>query len=125
MNIAAQKLTPTVTTGALPASRKIHIPGELHPDIRVPMREIALHPTSGEPPVTVYDASGVPAPVRVIALWFAVGLPIAWLAIGLHLLVAVVFAYLAYLSMGVIGITRAQVFPITGHRIPKRRRRRA
>ena len=58
MNIAAQKLTPTVTTGALPASRKIHIPGELHPDIRVPMREIALHPTSGEPPVTVYDASG-------------------------------------------------------------------
>ena len=37
---------------------------------------------------TVYDASGVPAPVRVIALWFAVGLPIAWLAIGLHLLVA-------------------------------------
>ncbi|UDF28123.1 UNVERIFIED_ORG: phosphomethylpyrimidine synthase ThiC [Roseateles sp. XES5] len=58
MNIAAQKITPTVTTGSLPASRKIHIPGERHPDIRVPMREIALHPTSGEPPVTVYDASG-------------------------------------------------------------------
>jgi phosphomethylpyrimidine synthase len=31
MNIAAQKLTPTVTTGALPASRKIHIPGEHAP----------------------------------------------------------------------------------------------
>jgi len=58
MNIAAQKLTPTVTTGALPASRKVYIPGALHPEIRVPMREIALHPTSGEPPVTVYDASG-------------------------------------------------------------------
>ena len=58
MNIAAQKLTPTVTTGALPASRKIHITGEQHPDIRVPMREISLHPTSGEPPVIVYDASG-------------------------------------------------------------------
>lgn len=58
MNIAAQKLTPTVTTGALPASRKIHIAGEQHPDIRVPMREISLHPTSGEPPVIVYDASG-------------------------------------------------------------------
>ncbi|WP_421594056.1 phosphomethylpyrimidine synthase ThiC [Shinella sp. M27] len=58
MNIAAQKLTPTVTTGALPASRKIHIAGEEHPDIRVPMREISLHPTSGEPPVIVYDASG-------------------------------------------------------------------
>ncbi|WP_440984029.1 phosphomethylpyrimidine synthase ThiC, partial [Shinella sumterensis] len=58
MNIAAQKLTPTVTTGALPASRKIHIAGERHPEIRVPMREISLHPTSGEPPVIVYDASG-------------------------------------------------------------------
>jgi phosphomethylpyrimidine synthase len=58
MNIAAQKLTPTVTTGALPASRKIHIAGDEHPHIRVPMREIALHPTSGEPPVVVYDASG-------------------------------------------------------------------
>jgi phosphomethylpyrimidine synthase len=49
---------PKVTTGALPASRKIHVPGTLHPDIRVPMREIALHPSAGEPPVTVYDASG-------------------------------------------------------------------
>lgn len=37
---------------------------------------------------TVYDASAVPAPVRIIALWFAVGMPIAWLAIGLHLVVA-------------------------------------
>ena len=51
-------LTPTVTTGPLPASRKVHVPGELHPAIRVPMREIALHPTSGEPPVMVYDSSG-------------------------------------------------------------------
>ena len=53
MNIAAQSLTPTVTTGALPASRKIHIRGEQHPHIRVPMREIALHPTSGEPPASM------------------------------------------------------------------------
>jgi len=30
----------------------------LHPHIRVPMREIAVHPTAGEPPVTVYDSSG-------------------------------------------------------------------
>ncbi|WP_136658849.1 phosphomethylpyrimidine synthase ThiC [Nitratireductor sp. XY-223] len=51
-------ITPTVTRGPLPASRKIHKPGSLHPDIRVPMREIALHPTAGEPPVTVYDSSG-------------------------------------------------------------------
>jgi phosphomethylpyrimidine synthase len=69
MNIAAQKLTPTVTTGALPASRKIHIPGEQHPDIRVPMREISLHPTSGEPPVVVYDASGpYTDPTHVVAI---------------------------------------------------------
>ncbi|MEZ5877936.1 MAG: phosphomethylpyrimidine synthase ThiC [Tepidamorphaceae bacterium] len=47
-----------VTTGPLPASKKIHHPGTIHPDIRVPMREIAVHPTAGEPPVTVYDSSG-------------------------------------------------------------------
>ncbi|TJW68323.1 MAG: phosphomethylpyrimidine synthase ThiC [Mesorhizobium sp.] len=51
-------LTPTVSTGPLPASRKIHKQGSLHPRIRVPMREIAVHPTAGEPPVTVYDSSG-------------------------------------------------------------------
>ncbi|WP_395449802.1 phosphomethylpyrimidine synthase ThiC [Aminobacter sp. UC22_36] len=50
--------TPTVTVGELPASKKVHKPGKLHPAIRVPMREISLHPTSGEPPVTVYDSSG-------------------------------------------------------------------
>jgi phosphomethylpyrimidine synthase len=58
MNIAPQFPTPEVTTGPLPASTKIHIAGELHPDIRVPMRQIVLHPTSGEPPVNVYDSSG-------------------------------------------------------------------
>ena len=51
-------ITPTVSTGPLPASRKIHKPGLIHPQIRVPMREIAVHPTAGEPPVTVYDPSG-------------------------------------------------------------------
>ena len=49
---------PLVTTGPLPASTKVHKPGTIHPEIRVPMREIAVHPTAGEPPVTVYDASG-------------------------------------------------------------------
>ncbi|SCB25234.1 phosphomethylpyrimidine synthase ThiC [Rhizobium hainanense] len=58
MNIAAKNLTPTVTTGPLPASRKIYVPGDIHTDIRVPMREISVHPTSGEPPVIVYDSSG-------------------------------------------------------------------
>ncbi|MBX5223917.1 phosphomethylpyrimidine synthase ThiC [Rhizobium sp. NLR8a] len=58
MNIVAPKLTPVVTTGPLPGSTKIAKPGTLYPDLRVPMREISLHPTSGEPPVTVYDSSG-------------------------------------------------------------------
>ncbi len=58
MNIATTKLTPVVTTGPLPASTKVLKAGTIHPDIRVPMRQIALHPTSGEPPVTVYDSSG-------------------------------------------------------------------
>ena len=51
-------LTPTVTVGELPASRKVYKPGTVHPYLRVPMREIGLHPTAGEDPVTVYDSSG-------------------------------------------------------------------
>ena len=51
-------VTPTVTEGPLPASRKVYKAGKLHPFIRVPMREISVHPTSGEQPVTVYDSSG-------------------------------------------------------------------
>jgi phosphomethylpyrimidine synthase len=58
MNIAPDFNRPNVTTGPLPASTKIFLPGDMHPDIRVPLRQIALHPTSGEPPVNVYDASG-------------------------------------------------------------------
>ncbi len=52
------KLTPTITVGALPASAKIHVGGTIHPDIRVPMRRIDLHPSAGEAPVVVYDPSG-------------------------------------------------------------------
>ncbi|MDM7982248.1 MAG: phosphomethylpyrimidine synthase ThiC [Rhizobium sp.] len=58
MNIAPHFDRPDVTTGPLPASTKIFLPGDIHPDIRVPLRQITLHPTSGEPPVNVYDASG-------------------------------------------------------------------
>ena len=50
--------TPKVTTGALPASRKIHVTPDAAPDLRVPLREIALSPESGEPPLPVYDTSG-------------------------------------------------------------------
>ncbi len=58
MNHMSTDARPTVSTGSLPASDKIYKAGEQYPDIRVPMREIHLHPTSGEPPVTVYDCSG-------------------------------------------------------------------
>ena len=50
--------TGTVDTGPIPGSRKVYAAGELHPDLRVPFREIALHPSAKEPPVVVYDPSG-------------------------------------------------------------------
>ena len=49
---------PKITTGELPASRKIYKAGEIHANIRVPMREISTHPTAGEAPLPVYDSSG-------------------------------------------------------------------
>ncbi|HTW73784.1 MAG TPA: phosphomethylpyrimidine synthase ThiC [Steroidobacteraceae bacterium] len=47
-----------VATEPLPASRKIHQSGTLYPEVRVPMRQIELHPTAHEPPLSVYDSSG-------------------------------------------------------------------
>ncbi|MBY9066144.1 phosphomethylpyrimidine synthase ThiC [Hyphomonas sp. WL0036] len=47
---------PKVTTGALPASRKVYT--QPAPGISVPHREIDLHPSANEPPVRVYDTSG-------------------------------------------------------------------
>jgi phosphomethylpyrimidine synthase len=51
--------TPKVTTGPLPASHKVYSAPEAFPDLRVPLREIALSEASGEPPLRVYDSSGV------------------------------------------------------------------
>jgi len=48
---------PSVTTGPLPASRKIYVASDHAPDVRVPVREIALT-DANEPPVRVYDTSG-------------------------------------------------------------------
>jgi hypothetical protein len=49
----------------LPASTRVYVSGEIHPDIRVPMREIALSDTKSfngriekNAPVRVYDCSG-------------------------------------------------------------------
>src|SRR5579871_538579 len=49
---------PKVTTGPLPASRKIYSQPESAPDLRVPLREIALDASAGEPPLPVYDTTG-------------------------------------------------------------------
>ena len=53
------------SSAAMPNSDRIYARGKLHPELRVPLREIRLHPTptaggGGEPnpPVRVYDCSG-------------------------------------------------------------------
>ncbi|PSC05385.1 phosphomethylpyrimidine synthase ThiC [Alsobacter soli] len=72
----------TVTTGPLPASRKIYAAAPGAPQIRVPLREIAVSAGASEPPVRVYDASGpYTDPEAVIDL--SAGLPevrSAWLS---------------------------------------------
>jgi phosphomethylpyrimidine synthase len=47
-----------IPTGERPGSRKVYQAGTLFPDIRVPFREVAVHPSANEPPVTIYDPSG-------------------------------------------------------------------
>jgi len=57
----ADRHAPTpigVTTGPIRGSRKIHVAARSGSGIRVAMREITLEPSSGEPPVRVYDTSG-------------------------------------------------------------------
>ncbi|HEY3640161.1 MAG TPA: phosphomethylpyrimidine synthase ThiC, partial [Xanthobacteraceae bacterium] len=49
--------TPKVTTGAMSGSRKVYARPESAPELRVPLREIALT-EAGAPPVPVYDPSG-------------------------------------------------------------------
>ena len=47
-----------IPTGERPGSRKVYQAGALHPCLRVPFREIAVHPSAGEPPLSLYDPSG-------------------------------------------------------------------
>ena len=54
MNIQ-HKPTFQITTGAIPGSRKIYVAGNRHEDLRVPFREVALHPSANEAPVRLYD----------------------------------------------------------------------
>src|ERR1700691_4248238 len=51
-------VTPKVTTGPMAGSRKIYARPDAAPELKVPLREIALDPSSGEPPLPVYDPSG-------------------------------------------------------------------
>src|SRR5579872_3943343 len=47
-----------IPTGERPGSRKVFQEGVLFPCLRVPFREVAVHPSAGEPPVVLYDPSG-------------------------------------------------------------------
>lgn len=54
----AEFATPEVTTGPLPASRKVYTHPKADPSLSVPRRMIDLHPSANEEPVPVYDTSG-------------------------------------------------------------------
>ncbi|MBY6243507.1 phosphomethylpyrimidine synthase ThiC [Methylosinus sp. Sm6] len=71
----------SVTTGPIGASRKIYSAPQGRDDLRVPGREIALHPSAGEPPLRAYDSSG-PYSCAEFSPDLAAGLPAArpWLA---------------------------------------------
>ena len=50
--------TPKVTSGPIAGSRKIYARPDAAPELKVPLREIVLDASSGEPPFPVYDPSG-------------------------------------------------------------------
>ncbi|MGZ6017369.1 MAG: phosphomethylpyrimidine synthase ThiC [Phenylobacterium sp.] len=57
-NIEPAPKGQSVPTGERPGSKKVYQPGVLWPDIRVPFREVAVHPSANEPALTLYDPSG-------------------------------------------------------------------
>ena len=59
MNIIRKPANADVTHGPLPASEKIYVDGDRLGGIRVPMRNIHTHESANEPPLTVYDTSGI------------------------------------------------------------------
>jgi phosphomethylpyrimidine synthase len=73
---------PSVTTGALPGSRKVYCSPEGHDGMRVPFREVALSARSGETPFRIYDSSG-PYTDKDAAIDVERGLPklrVPWIA---------------------------------------------
>jgi phosphomethylpyrimidine synthase len=81
MNVHDKRTPLSVTTGPIGRSRKVYSSPEGRPDIRAPYREIALDPSSGEPPLRVYDSSG-PYSCENFTPDLSAGLPAArpWLA---------------------------------------------
>ena len=63
-----------VTTGPLPASRKVYTAPAADPTLAVPHREIDLHPSANEPALRVYDTSG-PYSDATVAIDVEAGLP--------------------------------------------------
>jgi phosphomethylpyrimidine synthase len=59
MNIHDPNIAPPkVTTGPLPASRKVYARPDAAPELRVPVRDIVLTEAAAEPPIPVYDTTG-------------------------------------------------------------------
>src|SRR5260221_9154560 len=60
MNIQTpvDKKLDAIPTGERVGSRKVYQAGVLHPCLRVPFREVAVHPSANEPSLTIYDPSG-------------------------------------------------------------------
>jgi phosphomethylpyrimidine synthase len=56
--VTIQQKLHSVTTGPIIGSHKIYSAPLGRPDILVPFREVALHPTAKEPPLQLYDTSG-------------------------------------------------------------------
>jgi phosphomethylpyrimidine synthase len=63
--IASKHSTEPQSGEPLPNSTRVYVPGKLHPDVRVPFREVQLSPTrsfdgqlAANAPVRVYDCSG-------------------------------------------------------------------
>jgi len=81
MNVHDKRTPQSVTTGPIGKSRKVYSSPAGCPDIRVPYREIPLDPSSGEPPLRVYDQSG-PYSCESFTPDLSAGLPAtrAWLA---------------------------------------------
>jgi phosphomethylpyrimidine synthase len=71
---AVEAETGRIPTGPRAGGVKVYVAGGLYPDIRVPFREVAVHPSANEPPVTMYDSSG-PYTDPAVAIDIKRGLP--------------------------------------------------